>query len=505
MKKIRFSILMMLSVGMFIVSCSSDENGTTPPTDDDGTTPPTTIKKPTISGFTPTSGPVGIQVTINGTNFSATAASNTVKIGSTTATVSAATITKLTISVPQGASTGAVSVAVGGETATGNTFTVTEAEAQNTAPVITNQTTTAEVDEDVDGDFTIFTVTATDADADDTLVFEITGGNSEGLFNIDENGQVTLADGKNLDYEAATQHSITVTVSDGNGGTDQISIQIAVLKVEDLLNDPASFIFTLETVDANEEFSIEVFGEGEEINFQIDWGDGQPEEDVTVQGNLVHEYQDPGTYTVALKGQVGRITFIGQAALRTVEQWGTTEWKSMENLFLLEYLLDDDVIVAIKATDKPNLAKCTSLENAFLDADFQQDINGWDVNNITNMHRTFAFNPGFNQDISDWNVSNVETMYGMFFKATAFDQNLGGWQIGNVTDMTNMLKESGMSTINFSNTLIGWANQDVQPNVPLDADGIFLCIGAATGAYTTLTDAFGSNWNIDYAGNIPCN
>ena len=109
MKKIHLLILVVLSVGMFIVSCSSDDNGTTTPT-------PT---KPTISGFTPSSGPVGTQVTINGTNFSATAASNTVKIGATTATVSAATATKLTISVPQGAATGAVSVAVGGQTVPG--------------------------------------------------------------------------------------------------------------------------------------------------------------------------------------------------------------------------------------------------------------------------------------------------------------------------------------------------------------------------------------------------
>ncbi|MBS9463005.1 BspA family leucine-rich repeat surface protein, partial [Flagellimonas sp. 389] len=503
MKKIRFLILMTLSVAMFAVSCSSDDGTTTP-----------TPTKPTISSFTPSSGPVGTAVTINGTNFSTTPASNTVKIGATTATVSAATTTKLTVSVPQGASTGAVSVAVGGETATGSTFTVTEAEAQNTAPVITNQTTTTEVDEDADNDFTIFTVTATDANADDTLTFEITDGNGDGLFNVDENGLITLADGQNLDFETAPEHSITVTVSDGNGGTDQISIQITVKNViEDLFEDPASFIFTLETAGANEEFSIEVFGEGEDVDFQIDWGDGQPEENVIAQGGLSHDYIAPGTYTVALKGQVGRLTFPGQTtALRTVEHWGTMAWKSMEDMFYLE---NDAAIVAINAKDKPNLDQCTSLKYAFVNADFKQDINGWKVGKVTDMEATFAFNHEFNQDISDWDVSSVQTMYGMFFEATtfnqdingwvvsnvtdmtsmlsyaesfnqpianwnvgnvqsmqamffgatAFDQDLGAWDIGNVTDMQTMFNNSGMSAPNFSDTLIGWADQVVQPNV----------------------------------------
>ncbi|MEM7486385.1 MAG: BspA family leucine-rich repeat surface protein [Bacteroidota bacterium] len=490
MKKIRFLILMVLSVGMFIVSCSSDDNGTTTPT-------PT---KPTISGFTPTSGPVGTQVTINGTNFSATAASNTVKIGATTATVSAATATKLTISVPQGATTGAVSVAVGGQTVTGNTFTVTEAEVQNTAPVITNEVTTTEVDEDADGTLTIFTVTATDADAGDTLAFDITDGNGEGLFSIDENGLVTLADGKILDFETATQHSITVTVSDGNGGTAEITVQIAVQNViEDLFEDPASFIFTLETAVADQPFFIEVFGNN--VDFQIDWGDGHGQENVIDAGILYREYQAPGTYTVALKGQVDRISFENQVAVRTVEQWGTTAWKSMEDMFYLDI---DDVYVAINATDEPNLTQGTSFDDAFANADFKQDISGWNVSKVTSMVLTFYNNSLFNQDIGGWDVSNVEDMSGMFFQANSFDQDLGGWQISNVTTMEFMLSYSGMSAHNFSNTLIGWAQQDVQDNVPLSAEGIELCIGNGVNAYLTLTDEDGSDWSIAYKGNIFC-
>jgi gliding motility-associated-like protein len=69
---------------------------------------------PTVSSFSPTSGPVGTTVTITGTNFSSTPANNIVYFGATQATVSAATATQLTVTVPVGATYEPISVSVGG-------------------------------------------------------------------------------------------------------------------------------------------------------------------------------------------------------------------------------------------------------------------------------------------------------------------------------------------------------------------------------------------------------
>ncbi|UVT15742.1 MAG: IPT/TIG domain-containing protein [Nitrospira sp.] len=78
-----------------------------------------------IIQFTPSSGPVGTPVTIYGTGFNATPASNTVKFNGTTATVLTASTTVLTANVPGGATTGPISVTVGANTATSATsFTV---------------------------------------------------------------------------------------------------------------------------------------------------------------------------------------------------------------------------------------------------------------------------------------------------------------------------------------------------------------------------------------------
>jgi YD repeat-containing protein len=61
-----------------------------------------------ISGFVPASGAAGTAVTISGTGFSSTPSQNTVTFNGTAGTVTAATPTSLTVTVPGGASTGRI-------------------------------------------------------------------------------------------------------------------------------------------------------------------------------------------------------------------------------------------------------------------------------------------------------------------------------------------------------------------------------------------------------------
>lgn len=74
---------------------------------------------PIITNFSPQSGPVGTTVTITGANFSATAAQNIVFFGATMATVTAATTTSLTVTVPVGATYEPISVLNGATTLLG--------------------------------------------------------------------------------------------------------------------------------------------------------------------------------------------------------------------------------------------------------------------------------------------------------------------------------------------------------------------------------------------------
>ena len=80
---------------------------------------------PGITGFSPTSGSPSTTVNITGSNFSTTLANNVVKFNGTAATVTNATTTQLTATVPLTASTGPISVTVGGQTVvSAGSFTV---------------------------------------------------------------------------------------------------------------------------------------------------------------------------------------------------------------------------------------------------------------------------------------------------------------------------------------------------------------------------------------------
>jgi hypothetical protein len=83
------------------------------------------VLQTTIAGFSPESGTHGAQVIITGTNFSINAAENIVAFNGVAATVSAATSTQLTASVPAGATSGKITVTINGKTTTSAaTFTV---------------------------------------------------------------------------------------------------------------------------------------------------------------------------------------------------------------------------------------------------------------------------------------------------------------------------------------------------------------------------------------------
>ncbi len=82
----------------------------------------TYLLAPTITSIIPTSGIAGTSVTITGTNFDATASNNTVKFNGTAAVVTNATATSLVVTAPVGGSTGTVTVATSGGTATGPVF-----------------------------------------------------------------------------------------------------------------------------------------------------------------------------------------------------------------------------------------------------------------------------------------------------------------------------------------------------------------------------------------------
>ena len=56
------------------------------------------------------------------------------------------------------------------------------------------------------------------------------------------------------------------------------------------------------------------------------------------------------------------------------------------------------------------------MKYTFYESSFNGDISNWDVSNVEDMDRIFAWSKftAKNGDLSKWDVSNVEDMHGMF-------------------------------------------------------------------------------------------
>ena len=103
----------------------------------------------------------------------------------------------------------------------------------NTAPVFTEGTsTTRSVAENTDTGTNIgAAVVATDAD-DDPLTYTLSGNPDAASFAIDNTtGQLKIETA--LDYEIKSTYTVVVTVSDGEGGSDSISVTINVADVNE--------------------------------------------------------------------------------------------------------------------------------------------------------------------------------------------------------------------------------------------------------------------------------
>lgn len=248
---------------------------------------------------------------------------------------------------------------------------------------------------------------------------------------------------------------------------------VGLIPVDLLAQDP--FITTWEVTDDDLTINISTVAGIGIPDFDVDWGDESSDTNVS---SASHTYATAGTYTVSVSGELR--TFILSSAdneqLKTIEQWGDTQWLSFIQAF------NGAANLQINATDVPDLTRVQDMSSAFAgcrnltgdlsgwdvsnvtnmnfmfaNSNFNGDISQWDVSNVTNMRAMFSFDTLFNQDISNWDVSSVTDFSSMFQIATAFDQDLGDWDVSNATDLDSFVDESGISRPNYDSLLLGWS------------------------------------------------
>ena len=217
--------------------------------------------------------------------------------------------------------------------------------------------------------------------------------------------------------------------------------------------DPTEAFVTTWTVgdpafgDGDLTLTIPTIGDG--YDYTVDWGDGSIDSNVTGNGN--HTYTTSGDYQVRITGSFPQIYINNEGdklKLRSVDQWGTQPWISMEKaMYGTENL-------SINATDIPDLSNVNSMNSMFHNSEITivPNMNNWDTSSVTHMINLFSGAELFNQDISNWNVENVRDMTNMFAEASTFNQDIGNWIVSSVTRMDSMFQ----SATSFNQDIGSW-------------------------------------------------
>ena len=277
--------------------------------------------------------------------------------------------------------------------------------------------------------------------------YAIGAGGDSGSFNITGGSDLNM----NITSPAKSLYTVNITSA---GGFDFSNHRVYNVTVTDLDTTPTpppkdAFVTTWEV-----ETSPYVIHMPVEIRSgataTIDWGDGNSTT-VSIDGTQQHTYADAGNYTVAVTGGLGRINLAADSAsadkLKSIDQWGSITWTTMEGAFQGAYNM------AYRAADAPDLSGVTNMTGMFSGASaFDGNLSGWDVSGVTDMAGMFQFASDFNGNVSGWDVSGVTDMAGMFQFASDFNGNVSGWDVSGVTDMRDMF--SGAAA--FNGNVSGW-------------------------------------------------
>lgn len=207
---------------------------------------------------------------------------------------------------------------------------------------------------------------------------------------------------------------------------------------------------------------------------KIYWGDG------TMSNNMysqrLHQYSNPGIYTITISGDVKGFRFSNTGdknKILEIKQWGPLVGTSNSNFEMFKGCTN---LLLNQVSDIINLSGITNIRSMFQDC-----------NSITQI-----------KNLENWKTDSVQQMQSIFLNDINFNQNIGSWNVSGVTSMYQILKNTGLNSQNYSDTLIGWSSLPIlQSGVLLGANNLKYQ-NIATTARNVLTNTY--SWNITDSG-----
>ena len=179
---------------------------------------------------------------------------NAFAIGSSSGEITVVDASKLDYETEPTSYNLSITVSDGVNTSSTETVTINVNDLNDNTPVITASQSFS-IDENGENGASIGTVAATDGDATATTYqdWKITGGNTDNAFGIDSSsGEITVADGSQLDYETdPTSYNLSITVSDGTNTSSAETVTINVNDLND--NTPVITASQIFGIDENSE------------------------------------------------------------------------------------------------------------------------------------------------------------------------------------------------------------------------------------------------------------
>lgn len=243
---------------------------------------------------------------------------------------------------------------------------------------------------------------------------------------------------------------------------------------------------------------------GGTYDFSVDFGDGTIKQITSYnQADVTHTYDNPGIYTVKIKGSI-KGWFFGNAGdklkLLEIAQWGPLKLVNSNSGYFQG--CSNMVITAIDVLD---LTGITTFKNMFRDCTSLTsfDVSQWDVSLITELAVMFYGCTNLSElDVSRWKTKSVTTVAYMFYNCLSLDNvPISSWDITNLTTANNLMTNTRLTTTVYDKLLIAWASQSVHSGVSIDfGSSLYTAGGEAEAARNTLVTIKG--WTISDGGSI---